>query len=115
MQNFEPGQIVRVPFPYSGGNPRQHRPALVIASPVDGFLLWVLMITSAENRAWPGDVAIPDHLSCGLPAPSLIRTAKIATLELAKAERRGQVPDPILALVHQAVNRYLRGQTTSRL
>jgi hypothetical protein len=34
------------------------------------------MITSAENRGWPGDVEIDDPGAAGLPAPSLIQTAK---------------------------------------
>lgn len=94
----DPGDIVRVPFPYTDGATRQHRPALVIAQtgPEAGFLLWVLMITSAANRGWPGDVAIPDHESAGLPAPSLVRTAKIATIEAARAEVRGRLPYAVL-------------------
>ena len=95
------GDIVRVPFPYRHVAARQHRPALVIAQsgPDAGFLLWVLMITSAANRGWPGDLAIPDHAAAGLPAPSLIRTAKIATIEAHRADVRGRLPEAILAQV----------------
>ena len=95
------GDIVRVPFPYTDGAARQHRPALVIArsGPGPGFLLWVLMITSAENRGWPGDIAIPDHIAAGLPAPSLVRTAKIATIEASRADARGRLAGPALTQV----------------
>ena len=95
MPGFEPGDVVRVPFPYTDGEARQHRPALVVAhtGPREGsgMLLWVLMITSAENRGRAGDVAIPDTAAAGLPAPSVIRCAKIATIDAARAEVRGRV------------------------
>ena len=45
------------------------------------------MITSAENRSWPDDVPVADLAKAGLPAPSVIRTAKIATIEAGDAER----------------------------
>jgi mRNA interferase MazF len=54
-------------------------------------LLWVLMITSAQNRGWPGDVTIPDPAAAGLPAPSIVRTAKIATIEAEDAECIGRL------------------------
>lgn len=56
MPDFEPGDVVRVPFPYTDRNTRQHRPALVVSQGGVGeeqALLWVVMITSAENRPWP--------------------------------------------------------------
>ena len=86
--------IVRVPFPHTDRPVRQHRPALVIAAPDAGdnpLLLWVLMITSARNRGWPGDVAIVDLRAAGLPAPSLIRTSKIATIDAHTAEPMGRL------------------------
>ena len=66
---------VRVPFPYTDRPVRQRRPALVIALPgteAQLHLLWVLMITSAANRGWPGDVTVSDLAITGLPAPSLV-------------------------------------------
>ncbi len=103
MPGFEPGCVVRVPFPYTDGEARQHRPALVVAQTGpgegSGLLLWVLMITSAENRGWSGDVAIPDAAAAGLPAPSVIRCAKIATIDAARAEVRGRVVPETLAEV----------------
>ena len=107
---FTPGTVVRVPFPCTGAEARQHRPALVIAGTGPGptpFPLWVVMITSAANRGWPGDIDIPDTAAAGLPAPSVIRTAKIATIESAHAEARGQVGDATLAAV--------RGEIADRL
>lgn len=91
-----PGDIIKVPFPYTNRPVFQRRPALVVArieyerTPT---LLWVLMITSAENRGWPGDVEITDLALAGLPVVSVIRTAKIATIEEHDAEKLGVLTD----------------------
>jgi mRNA interferase MazF len=86
---------VKVPFPYTNRPVQQRRPALVVAipdSPSAPALLWVLMVTSAANRGWPGDVTISDLQVAGLPAASVVRPAKIATIEAADAERIGYLP-----------------------
>ena len=88
--------VVRVPFPYADRPIRQRRPALVVAVPDKGTgpgLIWVLMITSAQNRGWDGDVAIVEFASAGLPVASLVRTDKIATIELRDAEPIGHLTD----------------------
>lgn len=104
MRAFERGDVVKVPFPYTDRPVRQHRPALVVAA--DGVqahhgLLWVVMITSAANRGWPGDVAVTDLEAAGLPAPSVIRTAKIATIEARDAERLGTLTDDVRVAVRR--------------
>ena len=85
---------MKVPFPSTDRHTRQSRPALVVSSgaleDLHG-LLWVVMITSAENCGWPGDVAVNNLTSTGLPVPSVIRTAKIATIEASDATRLGRV------------------------
>lgn len=94
MAIFEAWDVVAVPFPYTDRPTRQRRPALVISGSgiqVDHGLLWVLMITSAENRGWPGDVTITDLGKAGLPVASVIRTAKIATIEAKEAEKLGSI------------------------
>lgn len=107
MPGFEAGAIVRVPFPYTDRDTRQHRPALVVsARPLgpDGALLWVVMITSAANRRWGDDVAIQDdHAALGLPAPSLIRTAKIATIDASAADVIGMLDAERMAAVRRAI------------
>src|SRR3990172_436449 len=98
MPSFRRADVIKVPFPYTDRPTRQYRPALVVAAgdleDAHG-LLWVVMITSAANRRWPGDVAIGDLKSAGLPAPSVIRTAKIATIEAADAAKLGRVPQAL--------------------
>ncbi len=110
MPGFRRGDVVKVPFPYTDRPTRQYRPALVVAAgELEGAhgLLWVVMITSAENRRWPGDVVIGGPASAGLPAPSVIRTAKIATIEATDATRLGRVPAPLYRQVSSAISRNL--------
>ncbi len=82
--------VVVVPFPFSDTpGTIKHRPALVISSDSHrrtGQVI-VAMITSAEN-AWAGDVAIGNWEDVGLPKPSKIRTAKLATFDLSAIHRR---------------------------
>ena len=95
MPIFEPGMIVRVPFPYVDKDRRHHRPALVISNQIgpDEGLVWALMITAAENDAWPADVRIVGSRDAtGLPIPSIVRTAKVATVEVSTASLLGICP-----------------------
>jgi mRNA interferase MazF len=93
MPHFKPWDIVAVPFPYIERPIEQRRPALVVASTLGAAhrLIWVLMITAAANQGWPDDVAIDDHTSAGLPIPSVVRTAKIATVEVGAAKKIGAI------------------------
>jgi mRNA interferase MazF len=107
MPTFEPWDIVKVPFPYTDRPVRQRRPALVLAA---GELqkrhgsLWLAMITSAAHQGWPGDVVVSDLFRAGLPARSIVRPAKIATIDARDAEKLG-----LLSTVDRAaVRHYLR-------
>lgn len=94
MANFKRGDVIKVPFPYTDRSTRQSRPALVVSShdleDTHG-LLWVLMITSAENRGWPGDVSVTNFTDAGLPVASVVRSAKIATIEANDAVKLGKL------------------------
>jgi mRNA interferase MazF len=87
---FDAFDIVVVPFPCVDRLAEKRRPALVISNrrlnPLG--LIWVAMITSADNAPWSCDVTIADLARAGLPAPSVVRTAKIACIEPARIERR---------------------------
>ena len=112
MPIFRQGDVVRVPFPYTDRNTRQHRPALVISDGVVGpaqALLWVAMITSAANRPWPGDCPIGGYAEAGLPIPSLVRPAKITTIEARDAEAIGAVDDTTRERVMAAIRSILGG------
>lgn len=112
MSTFEQGDIVRIPFPYRDRLVRQHRPALVVRSKQaggGGRLLWVVMITSAENRQWSGDVALGDRYeAAGLPVPSLIMTEKIATIEARHAEALDRFDQDLLHAVIFNIRETLR-------
>jgi mRNA interferase MazF len=107
MPGFEVWDVVKVPFPYTDRPVRQRRPALVIAAgelaSAHG-LLWLAMITSAANRGWPGDVVVSNLPAAGLPVASIVRPAKIATIDSRDAEPLG-----VLARADRtAVANYLR-------
>lgn len=108
MPTFSRGDVVKVPFPCTDRATRQSRPALVVSTAGledNHSLLWVLMITSAENRGWPGDVDISNLVAAGLPVASVIRTAKIATIESVDAARLGRVSAAVLKKVGQQIGK----------
>jgi mRNA interferase MazF len=103
MPGFSHGDVVRVPFPYTDRSTRQSRPALVISAGGIGenaALLWVVMITSAENRGWPDDIQLGElYREAGLPSPSIIRPSKLATIEARHAELLGRLDSRLLSVV----------------
>jgi mRNA interferase MazF len=110
MTSFSQGEVVKVPFPYTDRATRQSRPALVVSTGElqDAHnLIWVAMITSAENRGWTSDVAIANLATAGLPSPSVIRTAKIATLDASDASKLGKVSAAQLKQALAAIGREL--------
>jgi mRNA interferase MazF len=70
-------------------------------------LLWLAMITSAANRGWTGDVMISDLPAAGLPIPSIVRTAKLATIEARDAQRLGTLPPADRAAVSRSLRDWL--------
>jgi len=86
MPIFSQGDVVKVPFPYTNRPTRQFRPALVISN---------------------GDVALDELSGTGLPAPSVIRTAKIATIEARDAARLGRIGEGVRAEVLTHLRQYL--------
>lgn len=107
MPTFEQGDV---PFPYTDKATRQRRPALVVSDGQvgdNGELLWVAMITSAENRPSTDDFVIQDLGQAGLPASSVVRPCKIATIEARHAERLGKLPDAAMAEIAATIVRYI--------
>ncbi len=101
------GDIVWAPFPFVESPRLRDRPALVVNAfqPARGVdLLWVLMITSAANKGWGGDVSLEDCYSeCGIQVPCVIRTAKVTTIEARRVRRVGALPDALRSRVRQAI------------
>jgi mRNA interferase MazF len=87
---YAPGDVVVVPFPYSDRLAEKRRPALVVSNArlAEQGLLWLTMITSARQSALPYDAPIADLTLAGLPAPSLVRPTKIATVEPSRIVRK---------------------------
>jgi mRNA interferase MazF len=87
---YEPWDVVVVPFPYADRLAEKRRPALVISTSdlTSLGVLWVAMITSADNESWSCDVAIDDLSHAGLSFPSVVRPAKVACIDPARVIRR---------------------------
>jgi mRNA interferase MazF len=106
MPTFSQYDVVSVPFPYTDRAALERRPALVISKPAlerRFGLLWVLMITAAENAPWDDDVPLTDHRAAGLSIPSIIRPTKVATVEASRARFRGKVPSAVATRVAAVV------------
>ncbi len=86
---YRPFDVVVVAF--GEGAAAKRRPALVVSNPdfeAATGLVWVAMITSAEHQRQYGDIQITDSRAAGLPTPSLVRAAKLATLTVGRIRRR---------------------------
>lgn len=69
MPNFRPGDVIKVPFPYTDRSTRQSRPALVVsAGSLEGAhgLLWMVMIRRAL-RTPSGSAESCEPISNDLP------------------------------------------------
>ncbi len=94
MPDFKRWDVIKIPHPYGARPALHHRPALVLAAgdlQTAHGLLWIMMITTAPNFRWPGDVDITNPAAAGLPAPSVIRTAKLTTIEGQHCARLGSL------------------------
>lgn len=109
-ERFDPFDVVVVPFPYADRLAEKRRPALVISNRRLEVLgvLWVAMITSADNETWASDVPIGDLARAGLPAASVVRPAKIASIDPARVLRRaGKLDKATARIVSQRLRRFL--------
>ncbi len=85
------GDVVLVRFPFADLTTAKKRPALVLAGTARSAryrLATVAMITSqVEALKLDGDVLLADWKSAGLLHPSLLRLAKVATLDAELVDR----------------------------
>jgi len=70
-------------------------------------LVWVVMITAAENRSWPGDVRLAEARRAGLSIPSVVRPTKIETIEAVQASRIGSIAPAERRAVREAIGEIL--------
>ena len=109
-ERFDAFDVVVVPFPYADRLAEKRRPALVISNRKLSLhgLVWVAMITSADNEPWSCDVAVADLKRAGLPAPSVVRPAKIACIEPTRIDRRaGRLDKATARVVAQRLKGFL--------
>jgi mRNA interferase MazF len=111
MMPFAQGEVLVLPFPYSDKLAEKKRPAVVVSKPAlesAHGLVWVAMITSDRGARRADDVAISNMARAGLPAPSLVRPVKLATIEPARVLRvAGALVRADLAAVLRAIQRFI--------
>jgi mRNA interferase MazF len=107
---FAQGEVLVLPFPYSDRLAEKRRPAVVVSKPAlerAHGLVWVAMITSDRGSVRADDVPIGDLARAGLPAASLVRPVKIATIEPSRVLRvAGSLTKGDLVSVLGAVAKY---------
>jgi len=108
---FAQGAVLVLPFPYSDRLAEKRRPGVVISKPAlerAHGLVWVAMITSDRGSRSADDVSISQLTRAGLPAPSLVRPTKLATIEPARVIRvAGGLSRADLRSVLSAISNYL--------
>ena len=111
---FSQGDVVLTPFPFSSPKATKRRPAVVIssnwfnASRDERILLSVTSHIPEELER--DEVLIPDeHLTdAGLPRRSLVKVAKMASVNAAVIDRRlGRLPDKTLQAVLERLSEVL--------
>ena len=88
---YRTGEIVPLPFPFTGTLAIRRRPALVLLDTGDADVV-LARITSRPPRT-PFDFQIVEWRQAGLPLPSAVRLDKVATLEKYIIERKLGVLD----------------------
>lgn len=82
---MKPGDIALVRFPFTDLAAAKKRPALVLArterSPRNRLATLAMITSQIEALRLNGDVLLKDWQSAGLLHPSLLRIAKIATVD----------------------------------
>lgn len=80
-----PGSVALVRFPFADTDTTKKRPALVLArtsrSPRNRLVTVAMITSQTEALRLNGDVELVDWESAGLLHPSLLRLAKVATID----------------------------------
>jgi len=104
MTNYRPGDVVLLLYPFTNGQGRKQRPALVLLDTGDADVV-VARITSSLTRG-SFDVELAEWHRAGLLAPSVVRVHKLLTVEKGLiAERLGALAPGDWAQVRAAVQR----------
>ncbi len=78
---FKRGTIILVPFPFTDLSGTKVRPAVVVSHKLLGDDVVVAFISTKESRIEKYDVRVVPNISNGLKATSVVKCAKLATLD----------------------------------
>lgn len=104
---MKPGDISLVRFPFTEFITEKKRPALVLArttrSPRNRLATVAMITSQVEALKLAGDVMLADWEGAGLLHPSLLRMAKIATIDEDLIDKKiGSLSDKDLASARKA-------------
>jgi len=86
MQDYRPGEVVLLSFPFADATRVKRRPALVLLDTGDEDIV-VGRVTSQVAQE-PFDVELVEWREADLLLPSVVRVHKVATLEKRLVDRR---------------------------
>jgi len=86
MDNYRPGEIVLLSFPFVDVTGVKRRPALVLLDTGDEDIVAARVTGQTARSAF--DVELVEWQRAGLQMPSIVRVHKVATLEKRLVERR---------------------------
>lgn len=107
---MKPGDVVLVRFPFGDAAAAKKRPALLLArtvrSPRNRLATLAMITSQIEALRLEGDVLLDGWQAAGLLHPSLLRLAKVATVDEELVERAiGRLAAPDRAAAGSALRR----------
>jgi mRNA interferase MazF len=90
-KSITPFDVILVPFPFSNLEAAKLRPCLVLMTMKPARYpqhLIVAMMTSHVEKHFPHDLLVENPSEAGLPKPTLIRLAKVVTIDSSLIKKR---------------------------